>query len=249
MYGEKNNHVEYNNYSSLYLHVLSDKSTQFAPKVYVIQLLPKIQCQCMDFLSRGGACKHLRASVLWINWLRLQSPQLQYQFLDHRSLPYILLPSQDNAIKEAKNSQNESIFLETKSQYIKEKEINNNAIQNNTEISTSSSSHTRSPQPNETTLTDSLHIKQDAAIWKQEYIVSATNILANLNEIEFITRNIKQLFENIPDGIDDEAENLNKKMKVILERINDNEDVRKLKDITNKVWKERSQTKKKTNIC
>lgn len=110
--------------------------------------------------------------------------------------------------------------------------------------STSSSSHTHSSQPNETTLTDPLHIKQDAAIWKQEYIVSATNILANLNEIEFITRNIKRLSENIPEGIDEEAKNLNKKMKVILEKINDNEDVRKLKDITNKVWKERSQNKK-----
>jgi hypothetical protein len=40
-------------------------------------------------------------------------------------------------------------------------------------------------------LTGSLNIKQDAAIWKQEYIVSATNILANLNEMEFITNNIK----------------------------------------------------------
>ncbi len=35
--------VEYN-HTSLYLHVLSDKSTQFEPKIYVIQLLPKIQC-------------------------------------------------------------------------------------------------------------------------------------------------------------------------------------------------------------
>jgi hypothetical protein len=37
---------------------------------------------------------------------------------------------------------------------------------------------------------------------------------------------------------------LNKKIKVTLERINDNEDIRNLKDITNKVWKERSQSKK-----
>jgi hypothetical protein len=93
-------------------------------------------------------------------------------------------------------------------------------------------------------LTGSLNIKQDAAIWKQEYIVSATNILANLNEMEFITNNIKWLSENIPDGVDDEAKNLNKKIKVTLERINDNEDIRNLKDITNKVWKERSQSKK-----
>ncbi|PKY44616.1 hypothetical protein RhiirA4_458964 [Rhizophagus irregularis] len=62
--------------------------------------------------------------------------------------------------------------------------------------------------------------------------------------MEFITNNIKRLSENIPDEVDDEARNLNKKIKLILEKINDNEDVRKLKDITNKVWKERSQTKK-----
>jgi len=96
--------------------------------------------------------------------------------------------------------------------------------------STSSPSQVYSSQPDETTLTDSLHIKQDAAIWKQEYIVSATNILANLNEIEFITKNIKRLSENIPDRVDDEAINLNEKIKVILERINDNEDIRKLKE-------------------
>ena len=96
--------------------------------------------------------------------------------------------------------------------------------------STSSPSQVYSSQPDETTLTDSLHIKQDAAIWKQEYIVLANNILANLNEIEFITKNIKRLSENIPDRVDDEAINLNEKIKVILERINDNEDIRKLKE-------------------
>ena len=98
--------------------------------------------------------------------------------------------------------------------------------------------------PTETILEDSSHIKQDAAIWKQEYIVSATNILANLNEMEFITKNIKRLSENVPDGVDDEAKNLNKKMRTVLEKINDNEDIKKLKDITNNVWKERSQSKK-----
>ena len=103
------------------------------------------------------------------------------------------------------------------------------------------SSHTYSSQPNnETILTSSLHIKQDAAIWKQEYIISATNLLANLNEMEFI----KRLSEDIPDGEDDEARNLNKKIKTTLERINDNEDIRELKNITNKVWKERTQSKK-----
>jgi len=127
-------HIEYN-HTSLYLHVLSDKSTQFEPKVYIIQLLPKIKCQCMDFLSRGGACKHLRASVLWINWLRLQSSKFRYyQFLDHQSLPYISLPSHDDVIKEVKDHQNKFILPDIEDQHIKEKDINNNFIQNNTGI-------------------------------------------------------------------------------------------------------------------
>ncbi|PKY61291.1 hypothetical protein RhiirA4_412915, partial [Rhizophagus irregularis] len=134
----------------------------------------------MDFLSRGGACKHLRASVLWINWLRLQSSQLQYyHLLDHRSLPYISLPSRDDAIKKVKDHQNKLALSYIKDQYIDEKDFNNNYIQNNTEIqssclhtqihklatspSTSSPSRVYSFQPEETMLTGSLNIKQDAA--------------------------------------------------------------------------------------
>ncbi|CAG8464689.1 7923_t:CDS:10, partial [Rhizophagus irregularis] len=170
---------------------INHKSTQFEPKIYIIQL-PKIQCQCMDFLSRGGAY---------------------------------------DAIKKVKDHQNKLILSYIKDQCIDEKDFNNNSIQNNTEIqssclhtqihelatspSTSSPSRVYSSQPEETMLT-------------------ATNILANLNEMEFITNNIKRLSENIPDGVDDEARNLNKKIKLTLERIIDNEDVRNLKDITNK---------------
>src|SRR5205814_2106380 len=65
--------VEFNG-KNLYLWIVSDTSTHFGQKRYIIQLLPDIKCQCMDFLSRGGACKHLRASILWVNWLRLQPP-------------------------------------------------------------------------------------------------------------------------------------------------------------------------------
>ncbi|CAG8558134.1 16630_t:CDS:2 [Rhizophagus irregularis] len=51
-------------------------------------------------------------------------------------------------------------------------------------------SHIYSSQSDETMLTSSLNIEQDVAVWKQEYIVLATNLLANLNEMEFITNNI-----------------------------------------------------------
>ena len=54
----------------------------------------------MDFLSRGGACKHLRASILWINWLRSQPPYPKYyQTLNHQDLPYVSLPTHEDAIK------------------------------------------------------------------------------------------------------------------------------------------------------
>ena len=99
-------HVEFNG-ENLYLWIISDSSTQFEPKTYIIQLLPDIKCQCMDFLSRGGACKHLRASILWINWLRSQPPYPKYyQTLNHQNLPFVSLPTQEDAIKKSGTYQN-----------------------------------------------------------------------------------------------------------------------------------------------
>jgi hypothetical protein len=97
--------IEFNG-NTLYLWVISDTSTHFEPKIYIIQLLPNITCQCMDFLSRGCACKHLRASILWINWLRLQPPYPKYyNTLDHQNLPYISLPMRDEAVKKFETNQ------------------------------------------------------------------------------------------------------------------------------------------------
>ena len=64
---------------------------------------------------------------------------------------------------------------------------------------------------------------------------SATSLLANLNELEHITKSIKRLSINIPDGIEETTKNLNVEMGVILEKINENEDIKKLKNISNKV--------------
>ena len=86
----------------------------------------------------------------------------------------------------------------------------------------------------------SLQLNHSRSIWKQEYITSATNLLANLNELEYITKNVKRLCVNIPDGIEDTTKNLNAEMGAILEKINENEDIKKLKDISNKIWKERN---------
>jgi hypothetical protein len=91
--------VEFNG-ETLYLWIISDVSTQLQPKIYIIQLLPNVICQCMDFLSRGGACKHIRASIFWINWLRLQPPHPKYyNTLEHQNLPYISLPTKDEIVK------------------------------------------------------------------------------------------------------------------------------------------------------
>ncbi|CAB4399771.1 unnamed protein product [Rhizophagus irregularis] len=68
----------------LYIWVKSETKSN---NVYTICLAPieKASCQCLDFTIRGGACKHIRAAILCINWIR-QEPQNQY-------LPYISLPT------------------------------------------------------------------------------------------------------------------------------------------------------------
>jgi hypothetical protein len=53
---------------------------------------------------------------------------------------------------------------------------------------------------------------------------------------------------NIPNGIEESAKHLNLEMESALEKINENEEIRKLKDISNKIWKERNiQGKKNIN--
>ena len=42
---------------------------------------------------------------------------------------------------------------------------------------------------------------QNVAIWKQEHITLATNLLASLNETEFITKSINRLSVNVPNGV------------------------------------------------
>ena len=62
------------------------------------------------FLSCGGACKHLRASILWVNWLQSQPPYPKYyQTLEHQKLPYVFLPTQEDAIKKLEMYQSKSL--------------------------------------------------------------------------------------------------------------------------------------------
>ena len=68
----------------LYIWVKSETKSN---STYTICLIPieKASCQCLDFLFHGGACKHMHAAILCINWIR-QEPQNQH-------LPYIFLPT------------------------------------------------------------------------------------------------------------------------------------------------------------
>ncbi len=78
--------------AGLYLTVPS-QSTQGALLEYIICLHPinSVSCQCIDFLSRGGACKHIRCGILYINTLRLTD--------DWEHLPQISLPTLEEAIR------------------------------------------------------------------------------------------------------------------------------------------------------
>lgn len=69
----------------LYVWVKSETKSN---SVYTVCLAPieEASCQCLDFIFRGGACKHMRAAILCINWIR-QEPSNQH--LPHISLPTI----------------------------------------------------------------------------------------------------------------------------------------------------------------
>lgn len=105
--------IEYSK-DSLLLMIESSGLNQVERQIYIVSLLPSIYCQCLDFLSRGGACKHIRAATIWINWLRSQPSQnTYYSNLQHNQLPLITLPSQKEAFKFLNKDQtNELLLLE-----------------------------------------------------------------------------------------------------------------------------------------
>jgi len=132
-----------------------------------------------------------------------------------------------------------------------QKTLNKQNLEASSSILASQHHETSSPQPlhhnnnHETTPEPILQLNHSKSIWKQEYITSATSLLANLNELEHITKSIKRLCINIPDGIEETTKNLNAEMEAILEKINENEDIKKLKNISNKVCKERNIPEKR----
>jgi hypothetical protein len=60
-----------------------------------------------------------------------------------------------------------------------------------------------------------------------------------------IAKSIKQSSVNVSDGIKEDAKQLNIEMALVLEKIDENEDIKKLKDISNKIWKEQNTQDKR----
>ena len=68
----------------LYVNVESENPVRLGQPYRVCiygQTAKDVRCECLDFLSKGGACKHLRAAEIFINRLRLQA--------EHQHLPAI----------------------------------------------------------------------------------------------------------------------------------------------------------------
>ncbi|CAG8497532.1 uncharacterized protein OCT59_013646 [Rhizophagus irregularis] len=67
---------------------------------YMVCLTPFISCHCFNFLFRGGACSHIRASINIVNWMRLQPKDLTFfDNLEHWEMPFIQLNSRQEAFK------------------------------------------------------------------------------------------------------------------------------------------------------
>jgi len=96
----------------LYVSVESEKPSKPGHHYQVCvrgQVPEDIRCECLDFLSKGGACKHLRAAAIYINSLREKDQRLpeimfvdkQRAYLIRRTLPRVPTYVQANATLEA----------------------------------------------------------------------------------------------------------------------------------------------------
>ncbi|RIA83827.1 hypothetical protein C1645_880276 [Glomus cerebriforme] len=243
--------LQYTN-NSLLLWIKSSGSNQIEQQTYIVSLLPSTYCQCLDFLSRGGACKHIRAAIIWINWLRSQpSENIYYPNLQHNQLPLITLPSQEAAFKDQAQ---ELLLFE---QELQEAYTNDNTLEVLNSISSNSNSaitnnNTNDKDKDETTTQDetitpteattpraplsplNLSTKHSISIWKQEYITSISNLLADLNDLITIEKSMNRLTHNRPAEVDSNTENIAKEVTTLLNKLNNCEELVKLKDITGK---------------
>ncbi|CAB5390081.1 unnamed protein product [Rhizophagus irregularis] len=162
----------------------SDQNLQIEQQIYIVTLLPNIYCQCLDFLSRSG----VHTATIWINWLRLQlSQNTYYSNLQYNQLPLITLPSQEEALKllnKDKDQIKELLLFEQKLQDVHRDDNNTleDNITSNNRDKTATSIETTLLSTETTPLTPlDLNTKHSISIWKQEYITSISNLLADLN--------------------------------------------------------------------
>ncbi|KAF0399032.1 sugar transporter [Gigaspora margarita] len=76
--------VKYDYTDKLNVWVRPDKQSDI---VYVACIYPttEVSCQCIDFLSQGHTCKHIRASILYMNSVQMEN------------IPFVTLPSREVA--------------------------------------------------------------------------------------------------------------------------------------------------------
>ncbi|CAB4392594.1 unnamed protein product, partial [Rhizophagus irregularis] len=77
-----------------------------------------------------------------------------------------------------------------------------------------------------------LNTKHSISIWKQEYISSISNLLADLNDLITVENSMNRLTQNRSAEIDPDTENVAKEITILLNNLNNCEQLVKLKSIT-----------------
>ncbi|PKY61502.1 hypothetical protein RhiirA4_522559 [Rhizophagus irregularis] len=215
-------------------------------KISIIQGVLDFIYYIRDYWCGDLAIGWCKVSILWINWLRLQPPHPKYyNTLDHQNLPYISLSTRDEAVKKFETNQvysyhnsempSLSLLLQDSLHNPETTPTSHNEYEKTFHNSETPPPSSQDPKKFSLSLYDQenrepVHssLNHNVAIWKQEHITLATNLLANLNELELIAKSINQLSVNVPNGIKEDAKQLNIEMAFILEKIDENEDIKNL---------------------
>ena len=157
---------------------------------YTVCVYPaeKATCQCLDFLTHDNACKHLRAAILCINWIR-QEPANQY-------LPHISLPTVEELYTQVDDNTEENIQNE-----INNIEELNIQIQRNqsdeSEESNKEYKNLESSQLNDDNLSSTWFFDfqntNSLALQEQEFHINCHSVLNHLNSLKEISKLYKNL--------------------------------------------------------
>ncbi|GBB98050.1 hypothetical protein RclHR1_31260001 [Rhizophagus clarus] len=174
------------------------------------------------WIKSNGAYKHIRAAIIWINWLQSQPSQnTYYSNLQYSQLPLITLPSHEEAFNSFNKNQTQELLLfkqelqEVYTDSISFINSNNNMIMDNiisinedsptetivpsttaeaTIFLTETTTSTETTAPFTTPFTPlNLNTKYSISIWKQEYISSISNLLADLNDLITVENSMNRL--------------------------------------------------------